>query len=365
MPPEDAGEKTEAATPRRRREAREKGQVARSTDLTAAMALLGAMLILSFIGPGILESLLDLTRKMLGYQGADCALPSSTAHLGRSAVYVLGRIVIPTCLAFMTVAVVVTMAQVGFLFTMHPLEPRLDKIDPIAGFGRLFSMQALVKMAVSVFKVVLIGAVAFFTIRSRLPQIVNITGLDYVQIVGFAGQLMFTLGVRLALALLVLAIIDYAYVRYRHEQGLKMTKQEVKEELRRLEGDPLVRERRRRVARQLALQRMQRAVPKADVVITNPTELAVAIRYDPDEMSAPKVVAKGAGFLAERIRKIAIEHGVPIVERRPLAQALHRTVDVGQEIPPAFYKAVAEILAYVYELTGKSVVGVEPAPVGG
>jgi len=361
VPTEDAGEKTEAPTPRRRQEARERGQVATSQDLTAAVALLGATMVPDFAGLAILRDLIELMRTMLAYRSGVPGSTNSVAAACQLAAGVLASTAAPVCLAFMAVATLTTVAQVGLLFTLHPITPDLSKINPIAGLGRMFSMQSLMRLVTSLFKVSLIGAVAFFTIRARLPQLVNMSGLSTWAIVGLAGELMFVLGVRMALVLLIIAIIDYAYQRHRHEQGLRMTKQEVKEEMRRLEGDPLVRERRRRVGRQLAMQRMQAAVPKSDVVVTNPTELAIAIKYDPQVMAAPKVVAKGADLIAQRIRKLAIEHGVPIVERKPLAQALHRTVDVGQEIPPAFYKAVAEILAYVYELSGKSVFPGSPA----
>jgi flagellar biosynthetic protein FlhB len=168
-----------------------------------------------------------------------------------------------------------------------------------------------------------------------------------------AAELAFTLGLRMAIALLILAIIDYVYQRWRNEQDLKMTKEEVREELKRMDGDPTLKRRRREIQMQMAIRRIKTAVPKADVIITNPTELAIAIQYDSDTMRAPKVVAKGADLMAKRIRELAIENGVPIVERKPLARALYQTVDVGQEIPGKFYKAVAEILAYVYELTGR------------
>ena len=358
---DDAGEKTEAPTPRRRQEARERGQVAKSHDLTAAAALLGAMLILNFAAPGILRELVELTRAMLGYEAADGLSADSMPAWGHLAFQAFVKSALPVCLAMTAVALIVTLAQVGLLFTFHPIKPDLQKIDPIAGFTRIFSMQAMVILLMGVFKIALIAAVAFLTIKGRLIQIVNMTDLSFWEIVGLSGELMFILGIRLAAVLLVLAILDYAYQRHRHEQNLRMTKQELKEELRRLEGDPLIRERRRRVARQLALQRMQAAVPKADVVITNPTHVAVALRYDAETMAAPKVVAKGAELLAHQIRKLAVQHGVPIVERAPLARALYKSVEVGQEIPPAFYKAVAEVLAYVYELSGKAVAGASAA----
>jgi flagellar biosynthetic protein FlhB len=261
--------------------------------------------------------------------------------------------IIPVCLTLMVVALIVSLAQVGFLFTFHPITPDLQKLDPLSGFFRIFSMESLFKLAISLFKVGLLGIVSYVTIKNRMGLILNITDLDYIQIGSIACSLIFMLGIRLGLILFILAIIDYVYTRFKNEKQMRMSKQELKEELRRMEGDPLVKERRRRVARQLASQRMQLAVPKADVIVTNPTELAIALKYDSQTMAAPKVVAKGAGFVAAKIRQIAIQNRIPIIERKPLAQALYKTVEIGQEIPPSFYKAVAEILAYVYELTGK------------
>lgn len=296
----------------------------------------------------------NLTQQMLSYSASNAILPSSINDLTVMALSAMIKMAAPICLILMFIAVIVSLAQVGFLFTFHPITPDLQKIDPIAGFSRIFSMESVVKLVISLFKVALISAVAYFTIKSRMAQIANISELDHMQIMGFAAYLIFLLGLRLALVLFIIAIFDYAYTRYKYEQNLRMSKQELKEELRRMEGDPLVKERRRRVARQLAMQRMQYTVPKADVVVTNPTELAIALKYDSETMTAPRVVAKGAGFLAARIRQIAVQNKVPIIERKPLAQALYKTVEIGQEIPPAFYKAVAEILAYVYELTGKT-----------
>jgi len=354
MPPGDFEEKTEAPTPRRRMEARERGQVAKSADLTAAGALLISMLVLNFFAPAIMKNLLNLTRYMLGYAGSDALSSDSLWGMSSFAIQILAKSVIPISLILMGIAIAITLAQVGFIFSGHPLKPDLDKINPISGFGKLFSIQSLVRLLISMFKVALIGVVAYFTIKSHMPVIVNLSGEDYWHITVIMGELMFTLGVRLALILLVLGIADYAYNRHKHEQGLRMSKQELKEELRRMEGDPLVKERRRRVAQQLAMQRIQSAVPGSDVVVTNPTHYAVAIKYDPQTMVAPKVVAKGVDMVAQRIRQIAVENGVPIVQRKPLARALYSSVEVGQEIPPAFYKAVAEILAYVYEISGKA-----------
>lgn len=352
---DDFGEKTEAPTQRRREESRERGQVVKSMDLTAAIALLGAMVALNSFGPELLREMIGMMRRMLTFSLSDTNTASSMKELMFIGLTLLAKLTIPVCLIMTVVAVVVTLTQVGFLLTFHPLMPSFSKINPISGFERMFSIESAIKMGMNLVKVGLIGAVAYLTIKSKLGQIVILSSMDTWQIIGLAGELMFLLGIRMAVILLVLAIFDYGVTWFQNEKKLKMSKQELKEEMRRMEGDPLVKERRRRVARQLMAQRMQHAVPKADVVITNPTELAIAIKYDAETMAAPKVIAKGADHLAARIRQIAIKNGIPIVERKPLARAIYKTVEVGQEIPPAYYKAIAEILAYVYELTGKKV----------
>jgi len=351
--PGDTAERTEPPTPRRREEARERGQVARSPDLQAAVVLLGGMIALNLLGNRMLKDLLDGLAYFLG--GTE-PIPLTTGQLrglGLTTMRVLAKVALPVMLIAMLLGTAVALTQVGWLFTAKPLQPRWDKLNPLAGAGRLFSTRSLVRLGMSIAKMFIVAGVAYLTIRSRVPEIVHAMNLDHWTLVGLSAGLVFSLALRMGLVLLLLAILDYIWQRYRHEQDLKMTKEEVKEELRRMEGDPVVKQRQRRVMQQLALQRMRHDVPKADVVVTNPTEIAVALKYDAETMAAPKVVAKGEGFMAQQIRKIAIEHGVPIVERRSLAQVLYRTVEVGQEIPPQFYKAVAEILAYVYELTGK------------
>jgi len=196
--------------------------------------------------------------------------------------------------------------------------------------------------------------VAYSALHDRMAQVVMAQELGYLQILGLGASLVYSIGIRVGVALLVLAILDYVISRYQLEKQLKMTKQEVKEEMRRMEGDPKIKQRRRQIAMQIANQRLKKDVPTADVVVTNPTEFAVALKYDQGKMHAPRVIAKGRGAMAKRIREIAIASGVPILERKPLARALFKLVEVGQEIPEQFYAAVAEILAYVYELSGRA-----------
>lgn len=352
--PDSAQEKSEPATPRRRREARDQGQVARSNDLTAAVVLLAGLIALNYTARPIVTRLVEAIRFCLGTTDPSMILPDSVPRLGLTVATTLAYVILPILLGLMAASILVGVAQAGWNPTLRPVTPSLSKLNPIGGLQRLFSTQSLVQLAMNLLKMTIVGFVAYQTLMDRYALVISAVGMHHWTIIGLLGELLFSLGIRLAIVLLILGIIDYVYHRYKFEKDLRMTKEEVKEEFRSMEGDPHVRQRRRKVQVDLATQRMRSAVPKANVVVTNPTELAIALQYDEKTMAAPRVVAKGQGFMAAQIRKIAIEHGIPIVERRPLAQALFRQVEVGQEVPPAFYRAIAEILAYVYELTGKT-----------
>lgn len=362
--PDNTNERTEPPTQRRRDEARESGQIAKSQDLGAALSLLAGMIALGVMGQGMLRKLLAGLGYFLGRSEPVPLTSDQMKVLARMAAGVLGEVVLPIMIVLILVSIVVALAQTGLLFTFKPLKPDLNKLNPLSGAKRLVSGRAFMRMAMSILKLIIVTGVAYLTISDQLNQIVFGINLEHWTLFGSAASLVFDLAIRLGIILLILGILDFAYQRYKHEEDLKMTKEEVKEEMRRMEGDPIVKQRQRRVQQEIAMQRIRSEVPKADVVVTNPTELAIAIQYDPDSMGAPRVLAKGKDFMAVQIRKIAIEHGVPIVERKPLAQALYRSVEVGDEIPPQFYKAVAEILAYVYELTGRSPATRQPAGVG-
>ncbi|MEE9211581.1 MAG: flagellar biosynthesis protein FlhB [Phycisphaeraceae bacterium] len=352
---ENEFEKTEAPTPRRRQEAREEGNVARSTDLTAACVLLGVILLLHQLGRHVLLGGLKTTVEVM-LRGEHAANLTRADDLGPMAAFAGWQLVVfvgPLLVAIAAVALLASVSQVGFLLTLKPLQPRFSKLSPIKGVKNLVGARAVMRLAMSIGKIVIIAAVSIAVIVSDIPQILLLPGMDAIPAFAAAASLVFSLALKLAALLLVLALLDYAFQRWQRERELKMTKQEVKEELKRMEGDPLIKHRRTRVARQLALQRIAHTVPTADVVVTNPTHYAVAMRYESAAMTAPKVVAKGADFLAMRIRQIAIANGVPLVERKDLARALYTTVEVGQEVPPQFYSAVAEILAYVYRLGGR------------
>ncbi len=357
---DDAGDKTEAPTPRRRRESRQKGQVARSQELNAAVMLLGALVGLALFGGGIWRTMLAVMRSALAGNG-DATLDAALVLASLSVIDV-AKALAPLMIAMLVVGLAVLIGQVGWLLTLEPLMPKLDKLNPINGIKRLFSPHSLVQLAQNVVKLSIIIGVAWLLVRGILDKLLHSHGLDFAYLFPFAAKLVFEVGIKLTLVLLVLALVDYVYQRYRHEKQLKMTKEEVKEEMKRMEGDPVVKRRRREVQMRLAAARVSAAVPQADVVVTNPTHYAVAIRYDHQSMAAPKVVAKGADYLAQKIRDIATASGVPIVEKPQLARMLFAEVEVGQEIPERFYRLVAEVLAYIYEMSGRSM-GPAPVPV--
>ncbi|MCB9851306.1 MAG: flagellar biosynthesis protein FlhB [Phycisphaerales bacterium] len=352
------GEKTEAPTPRRRRESREKGQVAKSQDLTPAVIMLVGLVTLRTLGPHLWNRLLGIMNASLevtGPVGAQELAPQASAA-ARAMMWTL----IPLLIAVFIAALVALYWQVGFLFTWHPVKPDLNKINPLSGVKRMFSVRTFMMSFINFAKVLVLIGVVYWSVAGSLGHIIYAMQMHHVEVYAMIAVELLRLGTRLAVVMVLLALLDYVYQRYRHEKDLKMSKEEVREEMKHMEGDPTMKRRRREVQMKLAMQRIQRDVPKADVIVTNPTHLAIAMRYRPDEMSAPRVVAKGADLMAIRIRQVAAAHRVPIVERRELARMMYDAVEVGQEIPERFYEAIAEVLAYVYELSGRNL---RPQPV--
>jgi flagellar biosynthetic protein FlhB len=352
---ESSGDKTEAPTPRRRQEAREEGNIPRSHDLTSAVLLIGIMLLLKWSGGRIISALNVLVAQMLG---AKSLSDFSAATVGRQIVGAIDEVAIamaPLFIGAVILIIAVNLAQVGFYLDFARLTPNFAALNPIRGLGKLFTgTQTIVQLLMNLLKVSFVALAGYSAVADKISMILSVQQISFIQIFGFGCDIVFSIALRIGIVLLVLAIIDYVYQRQRIEQELKMSKQEVKDEMRRMDGDPRMKQRRRQIAIQRAVQKLKKNVPQADVVVTNPTHFAVALKYDQDAMHAPRVVAKGADFMAFRIRELAIEAGVPIVERPPLARAIYRMVDVGREIPEEFYSAVAEILAYVYELNGKA-----------
>lgn len=350
---EDMGERTEQPTGRRLSDARRRGQVAKSTDLAAAIDLIGATILLALLGGMIVESLGVLMRRVLeDGPGAISvgAAPSTLKLCMINGAWALG----PALAAIAVIALLGQVVQTGWLLTTEPLVPKLSKLNPVNGLGKLFNRRSLVKTIVNSMKLAAVGWVAWVFIRGSLPELVGLPALGVAQGLYAIGLLCVKLLAWLLALLLVIGLADWFYQRWQHRQDLRMTKQEVKDEHRNMEGDPAVRGRRLRMMREIAMQRINQAVPTADVIIANPTHYSVAIKYDAETMRAPRVVAKGVDLLALRIRQLGVMNGVPIVERPPLARALYAAVDEGREIAPEFYQAVAEVLAYVYRLESKA-----------
>lgn len=352
---EELGERTEQPTGRRLGEARSQGQVAKSQDLASAIDMIGAVLLITLCGGGALGAMAAMMRRILEDQTSGLAL--NIASLRPMAIWAgsqAARIAVPGLLVMFTLACLAHIVQVGWLFTTQPIMPNFARLNPVAGLGKFFNLRMMVKTLVNCLKLTIVCTIAYLVIRRHLP------GMSALPVLGMAAGLytMSAMGLELAIWLLAmflaLGLIDYFYQRWQHTHDLRMTRQQVKDERRSVEGDPEVKARRFRMAREIAMQRIQHAVPKADVIVTNPTHFAVALRYDQDDMHAPRVVAKGADFLAFKIRNVAIASGVPIVERPPLARGLYWGVKVGQEIAPEYYEAVAEVLAYVYRIRGRA-----------
>jgi len=353
LPEETFGEKTEEPTPRRREEARERGHVAKSVELNAAIVLLIGMLGLYLFGSNIFRAVLAISRYLVAGVCSSDPSVSDVQQLTHGVIVRMAWVMAPFMLLVAVAALASNMLQVGFVLSSTPIIPDFKRLSPISGLKKVFSMRGLVRLLVSLGKVAVIGTIAYATIRSEAVRFTTLVDMEFGDIFGYAASVVLKLGFRVGLALLVLAILDYGYQRWQYEKDLRMSRQEVREELKRMEGDPHVRERRRRLQRQLALSRMMAEVPKAQVVITNPTELALAIRYDNKTMKAPKLVAKGRALMARRIVQKAVASDVPIVENKPLARSLFRIMDVGEEIPVKYYEPVAEVLAYVYRLNNR------------
>ncbi|MCE9584338.1 MAG: flagellar biosynthesis protein FlhB, partial [Planctomycetes bacterium] len=341
-------DRTETATPRRREEARERGQVARSNDLNGALVLLAALVALNFFGKAFLEGLTVVSRGCFGGLATLDLTTGNLPHQFGGLLWFLFRTLAPLLIAVVAVALASNWAQVGFFITTDPLAPQASRLNPIAGLRRMFSARSAARLAQDFVKLAFLGAVLATTLSSNLPLLLSLSDHTVPRIAAALADLGFTLSIRAALSFVALGILDYLFQRWQFERELRMSKQEIREEMKRLEGNPRVRERRRAIQRQVAMQRMMAAVPKAAVIITNPTHFAVALAYD-EKMAAPRIVAKGADLIAERIREVALENGIPIVERPPLARELFKC-EVGKEVPPKMFEAVAEILAYVYSL---------------
>jgi flagellar biosynthetic protein FlhB len=346
------GEKTEKATPKRRREAREKGQVLQSKEINSALVLLAVFLSMNLFKKYWYLEFYKFYHKVLAYSSDINSIytyKNITKFLSETLFFIL-KLSLPLLLISLAVGLICNYMQVGFLFTTKTLTMKLSKLNPISGLKRMFSMKSIVELLKSLFKTFVLIYVTSSYLLKEYNNILNVFDMNIEQTVEYAWSLVLNIVIRSALVLLVLAIIDYYYKKWEHEKGLKMSKQEIKEEYKQTEGDPKIKSKIKEKQRQIAMRRMMQDVPKADVVITNPTHFAVALAYNDDSQEAPRVIAKGQDLIAQNIKRIAKENDIPLFENKPLARKLFATVDIGEFIPPDLYHAVAEVLAYIYSL---------------
>ncbi len=354
----DDNDKQFDATPQRREKAREEGQVPFSQDLgSAALLVAGIALLLSY-GGGILSEVTHFMRVQLGDVGT---LVVSKSVLTLQWQQIMGKIataMFPIFGFLFLAAVASSLFQTGFLFIPSKVKPDIGNLSLFKGVQRIVSLQGVMKLGFGLFKILIVSAVAAAVLWTKWEDVLNSGELETAQLGLFILRIVLHTALWIACALFLLAIFDYAFQFWKHEKDLKMSHQEIRDEMKDQQGDPQMIAKRKQIQRQMVMDRVGEAVPKADVIVTNPTELAIAIQYDPATMAAPVVTAKGAGLIAQRIRRLALENNIPILERKPLARALFKEVEVGDPVPDERYAAVAEILAYVYQLKGKDI----PAP---
>lgn len=354
-----AGEKTEPATEKKKQDARKEGQVAKSKEIESAFTLMALFLVLKLYMETLGNKLVGFFR--LSYDDIPEYIKNYDGHVNETALLTLYSeciiqlivILAPVLIAAFSVSFICDVAQVGWHPTAKPLQPKGSKLNPISGFKKIFSKNALVELVKSILKVVIILVVAYSYLKKNINGLFLLYDTSLNTGIAATGKLVIDLGFRIAVAYLIIAFADFGYQRWKHNDDLKMTKQEIKDEYKQQEGDPQIKGKIRQRMREVSQRRMMQNLPKADVVITNPTHYAVAIMYDADHYDAPIVVAKGENYLAQRIKEVAKDNNIEIVENKPLARTLYANVEVGEMVPPELYQAVAEVLAFVYRLKGK------------
>lgn len=352
----EGGEKTEPATQKKLDDARKEGKVAKSKDLTEGLALVVLFLLLKvFIGYvgermiGLFDSTIGRMAEFFKVNQAGLSTIAVTT-LMNNAILELLLIIWPFLIFGFAIAFLVTVYQVGWEFSAKTLEPKLSKFNPINGFKRIFSKDSLFELVKSIAKVGIIVYITYSNLRDEANKLFILYEISLNQAVALVGEIILDVGLQIAIVFVVVGLADYLYQKWKFSEEMKMTKQEVKDEYKNTEGDPQIKGRIRQKMREASQRRMMQDVPKADVVITNPTHFAVAIKYDAEVSAAPVVVAKGEDFLAQKIKEVAKEHHVEIVENKPLARMLYHNVDIGAEIPSELYQSVAEVLAMVYHM---------------
>ena len=353
------GEKTEQPTSKKLEDARKEGQVAKSKEVANAAGILALFLIVRFYAGTLGEGFVNYFRGMYNaipdaIQMFDSAVPFATISvILRQMILQMLLMMGPVLLIAVVIAFVCDVVQVKWKLTGKPLQPKFSKLNPVKGFGRIFSKNSIVELIKSIAKIGVIGYIAFSEVQKYASELYLLYDIGLYQAIGLVGDILFSVGIKVAAAYMVIALLDFAYQKWKFRQDMMMTKQEVKDEYKNSEGDPKIKSQQRQRMQQASQRRMMQDLPNADVVITNPTHLAVAIRYDKEAHEAPVVVAKGADYLAQKIKDVARANAVEIVENKPLARMLYHNVEIGAEIPPELYQMVAEVLAYVYSLQGR------------
>lgn len=345
------GDKTEEPTPHRLKQARDKGQIAKSKEITTAFLLLSSYMLLRYTAEGIwreLSQMMQLIFRQIpnAYEFDIPFIVNIFVIAGRALLLALAPLFGVTFLiAFLAEAL-----QTGFVGSLDPLSPKFEKINPLEGLKKMVSMQGLVELLKSILKIAIVFWITWAATKDDLPYVISLINSEPFQSLAIGGGIAYKIAIRVGIFYIIIAVLDYLYKRWEYMKGLKMTKQEIKEEYKQLEGDPQIKQRIRDLQRQVAQNRMMSSVPGADVVVTNPVHLAVALVYDASKMKAPTLLAKGQYLVAQEIKKIAERHQIPVIENPPLARAIFQTTKVGKEIPPEIYQAVAEVLAFVYKI---------------
>ena len=352
MGDDDSGDKTEEPTPHKLREARKKGQIAKSKEMTSAIMVFVSFYTLKANAEQLWVNMEVITRESFKYIPLQFT-PEIAGKLLQDTLFTFLKSLLPIMLVTFAVAVVVESIQTGFLFSVESIVPKLEKLNPIEGVKKFFSLKQYVELLKSLLKMFVVIWILYIVIKDEFITVLIAQELSLFQLVDFTSQLVMKVVSQVGMFYLIVAVFDYFYQRFEYMKSMRMTKKEIKDEYKRLEGDPHIKQRQKEAARQMAMGRQMGAVPNADVVVTNPIHLAIALQYKPNEMRAPVVVAKGKRLVAQHIRELAEQHNIPIIENPPLAQALFPLVESDTEIPVQYYKAVAEILAFVYNLKKK------------
>lgn len=345
-------EKTEQPSAKKKSDSRKKGQVVQSKDLSSTFAFVAVFFSITLLSDFLISEIFGFTNKSISlFTETDSLFENGDINVFLiEIIWMILKLSLPTLLIAMAIGVLMSYLQVGFLFTIEPVQPKFSKINPLKGAKNMFSMQALVELVKSLLKASLILYVSYGYVKDRLIELLLTIDIEIGQMVVLMWEMVIGVVLRSGLILLVIAIFDYGFKKWKNNKDLMMTKQEVKDEYKQSEGDPLLKSKIKEKQRAMAMSRMMQDVPTADVIITNPTHFAIAIKYDVKLGDAPRVVAKGKDLIAQNIKRIATEAKVPIVENKPLAQTLYKTTEIGQFIPVDLYEAVAEVLAYVYTL---------------